>query len=113
MIRRVWGELTGFWHVVEPGTPVNASAKSLMEAITSMRHDAADQSLPNLPVANLSTLTRSARLVALCVDVMSDGLRRLRRESVAVRGSALRVRRIENFGSYWAEFGPGHVRAQL
>jgi hypothetical protein len=111
---REWAEITALWNRVDQRFPGNTSAKSLFESFARLRHDAAHLYAANLPLANLSTMTRNIRLIGMCIDILvSEGLRKLRSNpsSTEVRASTIAVRRVVRDGQLWPEYAPGKQRA--
>lgn len=109
-----WDELTKLWLRVENRQP-GQSASSLFRQITDLRHPAAHQPQPVLPLANMQTLTRNARLTALLVDsTVSVSFLSFMRGQGAVKnlGNSVQIRRIEQDGAKWAEFSPKVKRAK-
>lgn len=110
---RAWSEMTALWSAVDARFPGNTSAKSLFESFCSLRHNAAHEVTPNLPLANVAAMTRSVKLTSLCLDALvSTGLRAVRLgQAASVRGSGVAVRRIKHDGSEWPEYPPSKTRA--
>jgi len=114
---RVWSELTGLWIRVDRGAPGNTSLKAIFEQVADLRHQAAHSDNPSLPIPVLLTLTRSVRLVCLCIDALaSHGIVAMKRSSgkpqTKLAGSSVGVRKLVYDGGKWAEFAPNVKRAR-
>jgi hypothetical protein len=109
---KAWGELTSIWSRVDIRYP-QTSAKSLFSAVATLRHEAAHQAKPNLPIANLASLSRSVRMLCLCIDALGSlGVFQLKQGSASpVVGSSTKIRKIQRDGSKWPEYSPGVRRA--
>lgn len=114
----VWGELTKLWQLVARVAPGAGSLKSVLEAVAGLRHSAAHQVAPNLPMPTLSAIPGQLAVVALCIDVLGTwGVRNAaaqptaggfkKPESVGV----LKLRELRESGTKWSEFGPGATSA--
>lgn len=109
---RVWNDLTSVWKRVDSRHP-GTSAKSLFAAVSRLRHEAAHGEAPNLPLANLVSLSRVVRFLCLCIDALgSQAVLQLKLGSGGtVTGPSIRIRQIQRDGTKWPEYGPGSGRA--
>jgi len=110
---RAWNELTSRWSQIDRNFPGNTSLKAVFKELSDLRHDAAHQGTPNISLPNLTTVSRNARLVCICVDILLwQGLKRiLAGPSAPALSGQLRVRKIIRDGNLWREYGPERNRA--
>jgi hypothetical protein len=110
LLKEPWGQVTALWSRVDPRFPGNVNARSLFEAVADPRHGAAHSANASLPLANLQNITRSARLLGLCFDVLvSSGIRQMCRgvSPVRVLGGSVPLRKVLRDGQVWREYNPG------
>jgi len=104
-IDRPWGDMTALWKKIDPATPA-ASAKTLFTSVTDLRHPAAHQASPALPLANIQTLSRNTLLTALLIDAIVstsiDDLAAGRPLRKAI-GNQIPIRKLEKDGKKWSE----------
>lgn len=111
---RAWGEVTAMWNRVDPRYPGNTGADRLFESVARLRHGAAHDTQPNLPIANLLSLTQDLRVIALAVDALvSFGLYQLKTSTTpaAVRAASIKIRWIDRDGTRWPEMPPNGTKA--
>ncbi|NJC70864.1 hypothetical protein HC031_14220 [Planosporangium thailandense] len=113
---KVWSDLTRIWQLVDQQFPGNSSLKRVFEEVAELRHIAAHSANPNIPIPNLTTISRNVKIVCLCVDILASfKLRNIMyvQSSGGVRSQALsiKIRRIVRDGGKWPEYAPGVKRA--
>ncbi len=109
---KVWGALTRIWQQVDKYAPGNASFKTVFELLCELRHAAAHQSSPAIPLPHLRSTPRNAKLVCLCIDVaVSRNLKNISGLTSRRNSNQLLIRRIVKDGNRWPEYGPGRQTA--
>lgn len=115
---KVWGHLTQIWQKVDPHAPGNSNLRTMFGAIAGVRHHAAHDASPNLPIPTLATLPGQIRTVCLCIDAAACwGIRHLRTLTTATASvrvppiTQIPIRRIQEQNGRWSEFGPRATQA--
>lgn len=109
---RVWQELTAVWSRIDDQFPGNTSLKVVFEDVAELRHTGAHSLVLKAPVPNLATVSRNAKLICLCVDiVVSRRLRLIYGGSGKTLMPQVSVRKIVQDGKEWPEYPPGKSNA--
>lgn len=112
---RAWAEITAMWSRIDPRFPGNTGAERLFDTVARLRHESAHDSQPNLPLANLLSLTQDLKVIALSVDALvSFGLLQLKTPSTqaaGVRAASIKIRLVDRDGARWPEFPPNGRKA--
>lgn len=110
---QVWGQLTQIWQKVDPRAPGNSNLRTMFGAIAGVRHHAAHEASPNLPIPTLATLPGQIRTVCMCIDAAGCWgivhLRALAGNAGGARPPAiaqLAIRRVQQQNGRWSEYGP-------